>query len=102
MDKLKEWIIEVAVKKMWPSAIRGAILGIVGWMVVRNDILAPFGITSDAIQHTTTIYWDKLQTALIVGLPAAVAAIIKLLNHHADSLFTQTVKPESTTPVVPK
>ena len=86
MEKLKEWVIEVAVKKLAGSAIRAAALGILGWLMVRNDLLVTWGIVSDAAAHTTTIYWDKLSGALIVGLPALIAIVIKLFQHTATSV----------------
>lgn len=85
---MKAWLIEVALKKMGPSAIRGAILGAFGWLLTRQDMLAPFGIMSDATAHTTIIDWDKLNAAVIVALPALIAAVIKMVNHHADQIVT--------------
>lgn len=84
---LKGWILEVAVKKMGPSAIRGGILGISGWLLTRNNFLEPFGILSDAQAHVTIINWDKLNIALIALLPAVLAAVIKLLNHQGQELL---------------
>src|SRR5262245_41349917 len=53
MDNLKVWLVEVGVKKMGPSAIRGAILGLFGWLMTKEGLLASFGIVSDATAHTT-------------------------------------------------
>lgn len=88
---MKAYFIEVIVGKLGPSAIRGAILGAIGWLVAKNGLLAVYGIVSDASAHTTTIYWDKLSLFLITGLPAVTAAVIKLLNHHADQAITKPV-----------
>lgn len=80
---IKGWLLEVGLKKLGPSAIRGAVLGLSGWLIAREGLLAPFGIVSDAVTHTTTIYWDRLNLALIASFPALLAAAIKLVNHQA-------------------
>lgn len=81
MENLKEWLIETALNKMGPSAIRGAVLGVFGWVLIRNGLLAPYGIVSDAVTHTTTIHWDQLSGWAIAALPALLAAIIKGVQH---------------------
>jgi hypothetical protein len=85
---MKEWLMEVVVKKMGPSALRGAVLGVFGWLMARQGLLDSFGVVSDAANHTTTVYWDKLSTALIVALPALLAAVIKLVNHHTETALS--------------
>lgn len=84
MGALKDWLVEVGVKKMGPSAIRGAILGLSGWLIAKQGLLATYGVVSDAAAHTTVIYWDKLNVALVALLPAMLAAAIKLANHQAS------------------
>lgn len=100
MRALKEWVLEIGIKKLGPSAIRGAILGLSGWLVTKQNLLAAFGVISDAAAHTTTIHWDQFSTALIVGLPAITAAAVKLLNHHA--VATIKGEPQSGDPVLEK
>ena len=89
MDNVKDWLLEVGVKTFGPSAIRGAILGISGWLLAKEGVLSSFGIVSDATAHTTTIFWDKLSVALIVGLPAIIAGVIKTTQHQATQLITK-------------
>lgn len=101
MDSLKEWLIEVAVKKMAPSAIRGAILGIFSWVLAKQGALAAFGIVADQASHTITIHLDQLSMFLIAGLPAALAAGIKMVNHHADEVVLPVIAPSVVTPKPP-
>ena len=82
MDKLKEWLLEVAVKKMGPSAVRAGILGLLGWVLAKQDALQAFGIVADKAAQTITIHLDQLNLAVVAGLPAILGAVIKLLNHH--------------------
>lgn len=72
---------------MGPSAIRGAILGISGWLIAKDGLLSQYGVISDSVAHTTTIYWDKLDMALVLAVPAVLAAVIKMVNHHGDVLL---------------
>ncbi len=98
MDSLKQWMVEVAVKKMGPSAIRGAIIGIFSWILAKQGALAAFGIVADQATHTVTIHLDQLSMVLIAGLPAALAAAIKMVNHHADEVVLPVIAPSVVTP----
>lgn len=101
MDNLKQWAIEVAIKKMGPSAIRGAILGIFSWVLAKQGTLSAFGIVADQATHTITIYLDQLSMFLIAGLPAVLAAGIKMVNHHADEVVLPVIAPSIVTPKPP-
>ena len=90
MDTLKAWLVQIGIKRLGPSAIRGAILGLSGWLMAKGGMLESFGIISDAAAHTTTIYWDKMNDGLILLLPAIMAAVIKLMNHHVVATVTHT------------
>lgn len=93
MDSFKTWLIEIGIKTAGPSAIRGAILGISAWLLAKENVLSAYGIVSDAALHTTTIYWDKVSVALVLGLPAAIAAIIKVGNKHANTAIKSVATP---------
>jgi hypothetical protein len=98
MDSLKSWLFEVGVKKMGPSAIRGAILGIFGWILAKQGALATFGIIADQATHTITIHLDQLNMVLIAGLPAVLAAAIKMFNHQANEVVLPIIAPSVVTP----
>jgi len=93
MDKLREWLLEVVVKKGGPSLIRGAILGIFAWLLAKQGALASFGIVADQATHTVTVHLDQLNMALVAGLPAVLAAVIKIFNHQASEI----IKPSAPT-----
>jgi hypothetical protein len=88
VDTLKTWIIEIAVKKLGPSAIRAMVLGAASWFIARENLLSAYGIVSDAAAHTTTIHWDQVSSALIVGLPAVIAVIVRLTQHTTAAVVT--------------
>lgn len=94
MDAIKKWAIEIAIKKFGPSAVRGAILGISGFVAAKHELLAPLGIIYDAATHILTVNFDKLSLWAVAGLPAVGAGVIKIMNHHVD----QAVKPLVSTP----
>ena len=81
IDNLKVWLLEVGLKKLGPSAIRGAVLGLASWFIAKEGLLSSYGIVSDAVAKTTTIHWAQVSDALIVGLPALIAIILKLTSH---------------------
>ena len=95
MDAVKTWFIEVGLKQMGPSAIRGGILGVVGFLAAKNGLLEPFGIhTANGI---TTIEWAKVSLMAIAGFPAVTASVVKMLNHHADQAVKAALPPQGET-----
>lgn len=86
MDKLKDWVIDVLIKKMGPSAIRAGILGLVVLLAAHQEVLVQFGIVYDAAARVITINLDKMNLGLVFLLPAVGGAVIKMLNHHADTV----------------
>ncbi len=84
---MKEWLINFGIKmgidKAGPSAIRGGFLGVIGWLVIKNNLIP--GINTDAATHITTIAWDQVQTWAIAGLPAVTAFAIKFLQVHTTT-----------------
>ena len=92
---MKKWLIEVGLKTFGPSAIRGAVLGIAGWLMAKGGMLEPFGIVSDAALNITTIYWDKLSIALVAVIPAIGAGLIKVTQKQGTEV-AQKVLPQKT------
>lgn len=88
MDSIKTWLVQIGIKQLGPSAIRAAILGIASWLIARQGFLTSYGIVSDAAARTTTIHWDAVSSALIVGLPAIIAMGIKLTQHTTTAAVT--------------
>lgn len=81
---MKDWLINFGLKTFGPSAARGAVLGIAGWLMARENLLSAFGVVSDAAAHTTIIYWDKVSLALIAALPAIGAGLIKVTQRQTE------------------
>ena len=86
MDKIKLWISEVLIKKIAPSALRGAIMALTTFLVAHAGLLGNWGVVYDATTRTITLNLDKLSIALIIGLPAIIAAVIKLVNHTGNQI----------------
>lgn len=91
---MKGWLVETVIKTFGPSAIRGAILGVSGWLLAKENILAPFGIVSDAIAKTTTIHWEQMSAAVVIALPALIAGVVKMTQKEAQKV----IQPKGETP----
>jgi len=87
---MKDWLLNVGLKTFGPSALRGAILGIAGWLMARGNMLSSFGIVSDAAAQTTTIHWQQLSIAVIAAFPAVLAGLIKMTQHQVTAVATGT------------
>ena len=86
LQNLQNWAVEVLIKKGGPSAVRGALLGLVGFLAAKNGLLAHFGIAT--VNGITTIDWSKVSDLAIAGLPAVAAGVIKILSHHTTEAIT--------------
>lgn len=88
MNSFKDWLLEAGLKTAGPSAIRGSILGIVGWLAMKQNFLMGLGIVTDPTEHITIIHWDQLSTWAIAALPAVAAGLIKLFQHTGTTIMT--------------
>jgi hypothetical protein len=91
----KLWVVDVLIKKLGPSALRGALLALTTFLIAHANILGSYGVIYDAATGTITLNLGKLSMALILGLPALIAAILKLTSHSASEVVLST---PSTTP----
>lgn len=82
---MKDFLVRLGLHVAAPSAVRGAILGIVGFMALKNGWVP--GVTTNAATHVTTIAWSKVSDWAIAGLPALTAAVLKLLSYHGSNLI---------------
>ena len=96
MNKIKDWLIEMVIKQMGPSAIRNVILFIAGWLTIHSGILDPLGIHYDATKQLMTIDFSTMTTWLsTIGLSAGGAALIKLLNHQSANIILKQAPAET-------
>lgn len=83
---MKNWLIEIALKKMGPSAIRAGILAVAGFIAAKAELFSQLGIVYDAATRIITINLDQLNAGaalLLIGTAGAGGALIKLLNHQS-------------------
>ena len=88
---MKNWLLEVGLKTFGPSAVRGAVLGIGGFLAAKSGALEPFGVLYDTATHIVTIHLDKLNLAFVALLPALGAGLIKVTQKQT----TDIVKPKT-------
>lgn len=93
MDKLKGWLVDVLLKKFGPSAIRGAILGLGGFLAAKEGVLSAFGIVYDKTSHILAINLDTLSLLGVAAIPALGAGLIKIINHEGNAIVKTVVTP---------
>lgn len=101
MDSLKEWLLEVGIKKMGPSALRAGFLAVGGFIAAKAGMFSSFGVVYDKVNHLITIDLNQLNaaaTTYLIGSAAAGGALIKMLNHHADEVVLPIIAPSVVTP----
>lgn len=81
---MKDWLIDVLLKKFGPSALRGAVLAVGTFLVAKHDLLAPLGIVYDQATHILTVNFDTFSMWGSILIVSSGAGLIKVLNHHAD------------------
>ncbi len=91
MDSLKTWAVEVLIKKMGPSLVKGALAALVGLVAAHQGILASLGITADT--HTLTINLDTFSNWLLVAGTGGIMALLTAIQHHAAAAIEK--KPQS-------
>ena len=96
MDSLKEWIIEVAVKKMGPSLVKGAIAALVGLMLAHQGVLDALGISYDKVGNTIDINLTTFSIWAVTLLTGGFTALFTALQHH--TVATVTGQPQSGDP----
>lgn len=95
MNKLKVWAIEVGIKKFGPSAVRGAILGLTGFLAARHELLAPLGIVYTQATNILTIDFNVMSIWAVAALPAIGAGVIKILNHQGNEAVKAVIPPKT-------
>ena len=85
MDKIKEYLIEVVIKKMGPSFVKGAIAWLCVYLGAHQGLLNSVGITYDAAGHDLNIDLDALgMWAFTIG-SGAIMAMLTAAQHHAST-----------------
>lgn len=91
---MKTWLIEVAIKRMGPSAIRGAILAVSGFLVAKAGVLSGYGVNYDEATKTISVNLAHIESILTVLVASGgLAGLIKGMNYHAKEIVK---KPQAT------
>lgn len=88
MDSLKEWIIEVAIKKMGPSLVKGAIAALVGILMAHQGLLDALGISYDKPGNTIDINLTTFSVWAVTMLTGGATALFTALQHHTVAAVT--------------
>lgn len=98
-DSLKTWVIEVAFKKLGPTAAAAGISALFGLLAAHQGLLETWGITfgtwplswasgQQPSGHIILIELDTISTAAIALLAAGVSALLAAAAHHTTAAVT--------------
>ncbi len=82
MDSLKEWFIEVAVKKMGPSLVKGAIAALLGILMAHQGLLDALGISYDKPGNTIDINLTTFSVWAVTAGTGLITALFTAVQHH--------------------
>lgn len=85
MDSLKEWVIQVGIKKMGPSLVKGAIAALVGLMMAHQGILDALGVSYDKAGNTIDINLTTLSIWVVSLMTGGMTAIFTAIQHHTEA-----------------
>lgn len=85
---MKNYLLEVLLKKAGPSALRGAIGVVTVWLASNADLLKGLGFVYDDAAKTLTLNFGTLETWITtVGIFALTAGLVKVFNHEGEKLL---------------
>lgn len=93
MDALKTWLVEVALKKMGPSLVKGALAALVGYLAAHQGLLEAWGITSGTWPlrwtngqqpsgHVILIELDTISGSALVVVTGLIMSLFTAAQHH--------------------
>lgn len=98
MNSLKTWAVEVALKKIGPTALASGISALFALMAAHQGLLEQWGITygvwplqwggTPPSGHVILIELDTISTAVITLLAALVTAGFAAAQHHTAAVIT--------------
>ena len=97
MDALKTWLVEVALKKVGPTATAAGISALFGLLAAHQGLLETWGITfgtwplqwaTQPSGHVIVIELDTISTGLIALLVAGASAFFAASQHHVVAAVT--------------
>jgi hypothetical protein len=100
LEKIKDYFLEVAMKKYAPMAAMGAVAALGTFMLAHAGMLEQYGITYGTWPFTwptgqqpsgpcILIELDTLSTAAITAVVALVTMLMRATEHHTATALTQ-------------
>lgn len=88
IDNLKTWLVEVGIKKMGPSLIKGAMGAGLAYLAAKQGLLAQFGVVYDAAAQTLTLHLDTLQGWILASGTGLIMASLTAAQHTTTAVIT--------------
>lgn len=90
LTTVKTWLLEVALKKLVPSLLRGALAAMAAFLMAHANVLAHFGVSYDSAKEVLSVDFGTLKVILGSLMVGGIASALRLVQHHTEA----TVKGE--------
>ncbi len=75
---MKDWLIQTALKKFGPSALRAGVVALLTALTAYSGVLEKWGVIVDKVARTITIHFDTLEVVVLGLVMAAIGGIVKV------------------------
>lgn len=82
MDSIKTWLVEVILKKVIPSAVKGALAWVVGYLITHAEMLKAMGVVYMPDVQDIVIHLKVFSPWAGGALLAGAMGLFTLLQHH--------------------
>lgn len=90
-DNLKIYLIEVGIKKIVPSLIKGGLAALVGLLAAHNGLLSSLGVTYDTTGQVISFNLSAFSHWLeVIALSGTLTGTLTALFHHTGAAVTGT------------
>ena len=88
MSNIKTWFVEVAIKKLGPSLIKGAMGAGLAYLAAKQGLLVQFGVVYDAAAQTLTLHLDTFQGWILASGTGLIMASLTAGQHATTAVIT--------------
>ena len=85
---MKDWLVNIGLQKLGPSAIRAALAAFIGIVLAHQGMLAKFGVVYDQASNTLSLHLSTLQEWCDVTGLGMIAAALMAIQHHTTAAVT--------------
>ncbi len=75
---MKDWLIQVVVKKFGPSALRAGVVALLTAITAYSGVLEQWGVIVDKVARTITIHFDTMEVVVLGLVMAMLGGTVKV------------------------